>query len=822
LQQLVTAGYVMVVDARGTVRCATGRHAGWVGRPAFAGAGLVRDAIVERRKATRGPFSDPVLGRRALFTSFPLPGGGELSLILGFDPQQTLVLPTRVAGMSTVLVDARTGEAIAQFPARPTSAGALVVANPLATAKEPGGAAVEATGADKVRRLYTAAEVSGTPYRVLMGLPTDVAFAPVRATLLRNGLVGGALVLVVAVLGFVLQRRVAQPALALRRAILELGRDPSAAPAPVRGPAEFASVARAFNETTVARRRSDGLTGALVQNATDLLLVIDPSGELTFVAPAAARMLGARVGDRPLTLARLIHPADRERLLRTTREWLASPVRELHVELRVRDVAGDVHHLDVHAQDLRDDEHIAGIVLAARDDTRRRHAEEILAFQATHDSLTGLPNRASLLERLEDCLGPKARQDVAVLFLDLDRFKLVNDSHGHAVGDEVLVALASRLERLVAPGDVLGRMGGDEFVLLARSAGTRTQALELAQRVRRELDEPVQAVGKELYLSGSVGITLAQPGASAAAVLREADTAMYRAKAAGRNCALLFDDEMRQQATLQLKTEVDLHHALQRQEMSLHFQPVVDLAGGAVVGVEALMRWQHPDRGMVSPAEFIPIAEESGLVVPLGRWALEEACRWAAAQPDPVRVSVNMSPRQLVEPDVVEQVLAVLADTGLPAHLLCLEITETALMHDAATSGRTLSALHDRGVQVSIDDFGTGWGSITYLQQFPVDEIKIDRSFVSRVAHDPPCAAIVAALIQMAHSMGLTVVAEGVETPGQAQFLLAQGCDRVQGYLFSKPLPAAEVVKVLGTTLPGTIPAPRQAAASPGAVLDVR
>ena len=446
----------------------------------------------------------------------------------------------------------------------------------------------------------------------------------------------------------------------------------------------------------------------------------------------------------------------------------------------------------------RDDEgEIEFISSVSRDISERKAFEQRLEHDATHDPLTGLPNRTLLLDRLSVALARADRHEtaVAVLFLDLDRFKVVNDSLGHGVGDRLLVAAAERLATTLRPGDTVARFGGDEFVILCEDLEGKADADLIAQRVAATIAQPFQLEDTEVFVTCSTGISYADHAdVVAESMVRDADAAMYQAKAKGRAQWAVFDRRMREQAVDRLDVESALRHALERKELRVAYQPVVNLGNGRIVGVEALVRWEHPQRGLLAPGEFIGVAEETGLIVPIGTWILDRSCRqvqrWQAAHPDlpPLTAAINLSGRQLAHPDLIADVAHVLADTGISPDSVVLEITESVLMEDVEASRSTLDALKALGVRLVVDDFGTGYSSLAYLRRFPVDMLKIDQSFIDGLGEDPSDTAIVAAVVSLAHTLGLEAVAEGVETDRQLAELRNLGCDHAQGYLMARPL----------------------------------
>lgn len=445
------------------------------------------------------------------------------------------------------------------------------------------------------------------------------------------------------------------------------------------------------------------------------------------------------------------------------------------------------------------------LMVMLQDVTERKRMEEELVRRAFQDDLTGLANRALFHDRLKHALSrrPRNRSVVAVLLLDLDGFKRVNDSLGHAAGDQLLRAVGQRITVAVRTGETVARLGGDEFAIVIESVQGEEEVHQLADRLLRVISRPVVVAEREVVVNVSIGIALATAGEPGDAVLRNADVAMYAAKNAGKQCARLFDPSMLARAQSWLELEQDLRRAVTNREFELHFQPLMNLQTGALRGFEALLRWRHPRRGLVWPSEFLAVAEETGIVVQIGRWALREACAYAAAWSDRAgstpSVSVNLAPRQLEHEHLLEDVKSALAQSGLAPQLLVLEITESQMMRAPETAHATLQALRQVGVRVAIDDFGTGYSSLSQLQFFPVDELKIDRTFVARMDDGEREASFVRTMITLAHSLGVDVVAEGIERSTQQAVLTQLGCNAGQGFLFSHPLAINDALMYLAT-----------------------
>jgi diguanylate cyclase (GGDEF)-like protein len=442
---------------------------------------------------------------------------------------------------------------------------------------------------------------------------------------------------------------------------------------------------------------------------------------------------------------------------------------------------------------------LAGIAI------ERQRSEQRIRHMAHHDELTGLPNRALLNARLAQSLGQARRsgRPLALLFLDLDGFKYINDSLGHEVGDRLLRTAALRLQSIVRPGDTVARLGGDEFVVMLVDLKQAGDAAAIAHEIVQALSRPLRADDRTLHVTASVGVaTFPADGDSAELLLKHADAAMYRAKAHGRNGVQCYTRDMGLQAHQRVELQSALRLAVEHGQFELHYQPQCTPESGRIVAVEALIRWPHPELGLVSPERFIPLAEETGLIAPIGRWVLRAACRqlqaWHAAGHTRLVMAVNLSARQFLTQDIPQLVREALEEHGLPAHALELELTETALMHNAESVRATLQALKDLGVVLALDDFGTGYSSLNHLRRFPIDTIKIDKSFTADMASSDDTTAIVRAIVAMARSLGVQTVAEGVENEAQLRFLAALQCDRVQGYHLGRPQPAAELTPSLG------------------------
>jgi diguanylate cyclase (GGDEF)-like protein/PAS domain S-box-containing protein len=551
---------------------------------------------------------------------------------------------------------------------------------------------------------------------------------------------------------------------------------------------------------------------SLVHNSSDLITVVSESGVTEYQSPSSERLVGVPA-DRLFgrALRDLVHPDDHEYFDALLQNGRAQPGEAVTGEFRVLHVDGSTRHVDAIVSNLLADPTVGGLVFNARDVTDRKVLEDELERRAFFDSLTGLPNRAVFRDRLEHALARSARvgDTLAVLLLDLDGFKLVNDSLGHDAGDELLIAVGARLQACLRSGDTVARLGGDEFAILLEDAASEESAIALAGRLLDSLTSPFDLREREVFIGASIGVSL-HAGASGVAdeMIRNADAAMYAAKGGGKGRCAVFQPAMHRRTLEFFETQADLQRALVRGEFVLHYQPIVDLETGELGGVEALARWLHPSRGLVMPAGFIPVAEETGMIVPLGVWVLGEACRqardWIDRFPEAsgLFMSVNLSTRQLLEHDLIPRVAQILAESGLDPATLVLEITEGSLMQDVGQAAAKLYALKELGARLALDDFGTGSSSLGHLRQFPIDVLKIDKSFVDGLEEGSDASAMIRAIIDLARSLRLGIVAEGIETGEQLAELRSAGCGSGQGYLFAKPLVREDLEDILRKGVP--------------------
>jgi diguanylate cyclase (GGDEF)-like protein/PAS domain S-box-containing protein len=555
-------------------------------------------------------------------------------------------------------------------------------------------------------------------------------------------------------------------------------------------------------------QRSERKFRSLVQNSSDAVTLLGPDAVILYQSAGGRSVLGLQP-DQLLgqTFVPLTHPDDaamtRSQFISVLHGGLGA---RASFECRLRHVDGSWRTLETILTNLLSDPDVGAIVSNSRDVTDRRVLEEQLSHQAFHDSLTGLANRALFLDRVAHALDRADRTvgAVAVMFVDIDDFKMVNDSLGHHLGDGALIAVAERLKESTRPGDTVARLGGDEFALLLDS-GEMPQAAEVvACRIAESLLVPIRIGAEDISVRASIGIALGQPPVDRPdGLLRDADLAMYLAKRNGKGRFEMFHPAMHEEAVRRLETAADLRRGIEGSQLAVFYQPIIDVRTRATIGAEALVRWHHPQRGVVTPAEFIAVAESTGLIVPLGKWVLTEACQQVAswgrsgATNDDFYISINLSARQLQDPALLGNVAAAIRDSGLPAAAVVLEVTESIIMDDLDLALSRLLALKELGLRLAIDDFGTGYSSLSYLRSLPMDVVKIDKSFIDRITLDLEGAAMVRGVIDLSSALGLSTVAEGVESQEQLALLDQLGCDSVQGYLFSPPIPAADFVHSL-------------------------
>ncbi|MBI3574187.1 MAG: EAL domain-containing protein [Gammaproteobacteria bacterium] len=816
-----------VVAPNGDLLCAArpaDRRVNFSDRPWF------RQTLEERRFA----IGEYVIGRiaRKPVVTFALPhyaAGGRLEAVYfaAFDLTWFNRIPAhaRLPEGSTIVVLDSQGTVLSRHPEHEhwlgkrydTPITRFILANP-------GAGRVEAEDVDGVPRLYAYAPLverapGASPF-IAVGIPTEIAYADVRHTVVN--VLGGlafvlALVLAAAWYGgdvFLLRkiralvdatRRLGQGELGARTGLAhgrdEIGQlagafDEMAATLHARN-TEFARVMESLGDSEERFR-------TLVETTSDWIWEADARGVYTYASPKVKDLLGYApeevVGKTPFDFM----PPDEAAKLRQQFADIATarrPFEQLeNVNLRKdgRRVVIETSGVPIFDREGG----LAGWRGVDRDITERIKAQEKLRYLAYHDELTDLPNRALLLDRLRQGLIETTRHDrrVAAMCLDLRDFKNVNDTLGHEIGNRLLQAVAERLQTCVRPGDTVARLDGDKFGVMLADVSQNEDVVRVMQKIREDFTQPLRVDGHELCLSMTFGISLyPSDGTDAETLLKNADIAMYRARERDDDYQY-YSADMTASAAERLALENDLRRVLERSELCLYYQPQVGLASGAITGVEALIRWQHPAHGMISPEKFIPLAEQTGLVLPIGEWVLRQACAQARAWQAagwPLRMSINLSARQFRLPGLDGLIRGILEETGLDPGRLDIELTESIIVRDPATVAAILTGLERLGVQISIDDFGTGYSSLSYLKRFPIDILKIDQSFVRDLATDPDDAAIVQAIVTMAHALGIQTIAEGVETKAQLELLRRNGCDAMQGYYFSRPVPAEEIARLL-------------------------
>ncbi|MEA5451689.1 EAL domain-containing protein [Leptolyngbya sp. CCNP1308] len=558
-------------------------------------------------------------------------------------------------------------------------------------------------------------------------------------------------------------------------------------------------------QSEMALRESEAQLRLITENMSDLVCLHEPDGTLIYVSPSCQAILGytpdEMLGQSPY---RFFHPDDADQIRQGAhQDVLGGTV--LPAAYRMQKQSGDYIWLETLTKPIFNESgQVIGIQTTSRNVTDKVEIQAQLEYDAGHDALTGLPNRTLLLQRLDTAIGLQRRQPAAVLFIDLDRFKLINDSLGHHIGDELLMAIAQKLVAATRPEDLAARLSGDEFVVLLNGIAGIEQVIQVAERLLAEIRQPFALKDRDVFVSASIGIALCtarhQTGVD---LLRDADIAMYRAKASGKGRYALFDPQMHLQVLREMHLEEALRRAIEHQELALHYQPIVNLSNGQIKGFEVLARWPHSEYGMISPAEFIPIAEETGLIIPLGRWVLRSACRqfsqWRQQFPAvrAMGLSVNLSAVQLRDAAVVDDITTLLSDLGLPSDCLTLEITESLLIENVDHNLAILEQIRGHGIRLSIDDFGTGFSSLSYLQRFPFSGLKVDRSFVTHLGTEAENPVLVKSILALADSLKLDPIAEGIETEKQLEFLQANGCRYGQGFFFYQPMPAHRVEALL-------------------------
>ncbi|HEY5930824.1 MAG TPA: EAL domain-containing protein [Burkholderiales bacterium] len=630
-----------------------------------------------------------------------------------------------------------------------------------------------ASPVDGVSRIYNLRPVGGLPLMVQAGISETEALAAWRESRSIASAILTALVLATVLLAWLLQRELRRRTTVPDAALVD------------------------------SLRESEARYHSLFRNSIDAILVLRPDGAILAANGEACRMLEYSEAElRKLGRERIFDAAD-TRVQGLTDELARNGSARGEFRLKRKD--GSQVPVELSAATFKDRAGQLCSSMIIRDITERRRAEEHIEYLAYHDELTGIPNRAHFQREFDHAVAVSQRYGLscALMLVDLDRFKYINDTIGHQAGDQLLKQMAARLRACLRDSDIIARLGGDEFVILMQDAANMEAVTAVADKILEVASRPLIIEDQEFLVTASIGIsTHPQDGNDLQTLLKSSDLAMYRAKEAGKNGYRYFAPEMNVHSRQRMEIESALRGALERKEFALHFQPKIRLSTRTIAGMEALIRWHHPERGLLGPGDFIAIAEETGLIVEIGDWVMEEACRHAQAMREAghrnLRVAVNLSARQLFDDELARRVADILDHTGFPAENLELEITESMVMQDAEQAINLLTALHGTGVRIAIDDFGTGYSSLAYLKRFPIDCVKIDRSFIRDLPGNSDDIAMTRSIIAMAHNMKLEIVAEGVETVQQLEFLQAYGCDEIQGFLFSEPLPADAMARYLG------------------------
>lgn len=802
-----TEGSLDVVRPNGTIACASS-----AGRPKESFAGEPWLSAASPAPKLYGPMTGPGAHQLAMVEVAGLPGGGAVagfvnltSLGPGLEasfggPEKLLFLVTNRAKTESL--------SLSSDPARWT--GAKLASTPFLK----GAHGAIGRGVTGTWRIFGTATVEPLGWKVYAGYDEAKALAGTDNSFDREFSILLAGLLVTALAALYLSRRVASPVQRLARTVRDRAAGQGVMRAEVSGPAEVATLAEGLNDLVLEvdselrqRQQAEEATRVAEESYRHLFshnpqpMWVYDTQTLGFLAvnDSAVYQYGYSPEEFEAMTVRSLRPAGEPAIIGEAGP--DAPQLERSGPWKHVKKNGEVIEVEVTSHSLDFEGHQARFVMA-ENVTQRQAYERQLREVALRDELTGLANRAVVLDQLERALEQiPVRPQLGLIVCGLDHFKDVNEVHGHRAGDRVIREVAARLETVAMPGDTLGRLGGADFALVSEHVADETDAISVAGRVEGVLASPFEVEGKELFVTASTGIVLVEAQYQAEEVLRDALAAMHQAKDTGGARYEIFNSAIRERAVAKVELANALRRAVERRELRLYYQPEVDLATGRCAGVEALMRWRHPVKDLVPPAEFIPVAEETGSILALGRWALQEACRqaaeWQGKETAPAQVSVNLSAHQLALPDLVSQVTEALDQARLDAGAICLELTETALMQDVEGAMATLAGLHDLGVRLSIDDFGTGYSSLLYLRRYPVDYLKIDRTFVAGLGAESQDEAIASAIIGLAHSFGLKVVAEGVETDQQLELLRDMGCDLGQGYLWSRPVPPDQLPATL-------------------------